>query len=243
MQWSKPCVYPCERDMEPNFSSSRVAGIDVGGRKKGFHAVALENGAYLDQKGTRDVHELVKWCVRIVRARVIAVDAPCRWSRDGHARPAERALMQQGIFCFSSTTREKAVSHPTDYFGWMLRGEELYQALERTHPLGDGPSGPYCFETFPHAITWQLRGGSANAKRKRAERSELLHRLGIYFKDRVGIDTMDAALCAYMAHLVATGRPKLSLGETPTGYIVIPALGKTMVGSTGFEPVTSTVSV
>jgi predicted RNase H-like nuclease len=134
--------------------------------------------------------------------------------------------MQQGIFCFSSTTREKAVSHSTDYYGWMLRGEELYQALELTHPIGSGPGGRFCFETFPHAITWQLRGGAANAKRKRAERAELLSKIGIYFKDRVGIDTMDAALCAYMAHLVAAGMDRLSLGEPQTGYIVIPALGQ-----------------
>jgi predicted RNase H-like nuclease len=132
--------------------------------------------------------------------------------------------MQQGIFCFSSTTRAKAIAHPSDYYGWMLRGEEIYQALAPTHPISNGPSGRFCFETFPHAITWQLRGGSANAKRKRPERADLLNKIGISFKERVGIDTMDAALCAYMAHLVATGKPRLALGEAKSGYIVIPAV-------------------
>ncbi len=224
-------------------SPTFVAGIDVGGTKKGFHGVALKDGAYHDQKCSREVREMVDWCVQIVGARVIAIDAPCRWSNDGRARPAERALMQRGIYCFASTTREKAVSHPSDYYGWMLRGEEIYQALEPTHPPGIGPTGRFCFETFPHAINWQLRGGSANAKRKRVERAELLKKIGVSFKDRVGIDTIDAALCAYMAHLVATGKRHLSLGEAQTGYIVIPAIEGTMVGSTGFEPVTSTVSV
>lgn len=232
-----------KRNMPHNLTSSRVVGIDVGGRKKGFHAVALENGAYLGQKNTSAVDELIYWSVQAIGAQIIAVDAPCYWSSDGRARPAERALMKQGIFCFSSTTREKAVSHTTDYYGWMLRGEQLYQALAVTHPIGNSSSGRFCFETFPHAITWQLRGGDANARRKRAERAELLRKIGIHFKDRVGIDTMDAALCAYMAHLVATGKQVISLGEAQTGYIVIPVFQNAMVGSTGFEPVTSTVSV
>jgi predicted nuclease with RNAse H fold len=117
---------------------STVVGVDVGGTRKGFLAVALKNGLYLDQKKTSDVGELVGWCAQGIGARVIAIDAPCRWSADGRARPAERELMQKGIYCFSSTTRANALVHRTDNFGWMLRGEELYQALEATHPLCSG---------------------------------------------------------------------------------------------------------
>ena len=149
-----------------------VVGIDVGGTRKGFHAVALENGRFLDHKKTGDARELVAWCAQGIGARVIAVDAPCRWSTDGRARPAERELMRKGVYCFSSTTRAKALVHRTDNFGWMLRGEELYQSLEATHPLCSVlpcPSERYSFETFPHAVTWHLRGGNASAKRKRFE--------------------------------------------------------------------------
>ncbi len=32
-----------------------VIGIDVGGRRKGFHAVALTGGAYADRLATSDV--------------------------------------------------------------------------------------------------------------------------------------------------------------------------------------------
>jgi predicted nuclease with RNAse H fold len=75
---------------------SIVAGVDVGGARKGFHAVALRDGVYLDKFAARDAVAVADWC-RTVGARVIGVDAPCRWSLTGRARPAERALMAEGI--------------------------------------------------------------------------------------------------------------------------------------------------
>ena len=69
--------------------SLTVAGIDVGSSRKGFHAVALRDGGYLDQIATRDAGQLRQWCLK-VDARIIGVDAPCHWSLTGRARPAER---------------------------------------------------------------------------------------------------------------------------------------------------------
>ena len=67
-----------------------VVGIDVGGPRKGFHAVALRDGVYLDKFASPDPLALAAWCIQ-VGARAVAIDAPCRWSRTGRARPAERA--------------------------------------------------------------------------------------------------------------------------------------------------------
>jgi predicted nuclease with RNAse H fold len=79
-----------------------VVGIDVGGVRKGFHAVALRDGVYAGQLATGDVQELAHWCRSVVGASVIAIDAPCRWSTGGRARPCERELMRQGICCFET---------------------------------------------------------------------------------------------------------------------------------------------
>lgn len=79
-----------------------------------------------------------------------------------------------------------------------------------------------CIETFPHAITWHLRGGNANAKHKREQRRALLDQLGIDRTALTHIDTVDAALCAYTAHLAATGAPLQAFGEVATGLIVVP---------------------
>ncbi len=206
-------------------SGLTTVGIDVGGARKGFHAVALSDGTYAAQLATADAQELAHWCRSVVQARVIAIDAPCRWSVDGRARPCERQLRQQGIICFASPTRQAAAAHPTDYFGWMLRGEALYRALEPSHPLaGALPIGdrPCCFETFPHAITWHLRGGNAQASQKRNQRRELLQQAGIDLAPLTSIDWIDAALCALTAHHAVSGGACVHYGEPETGWIVVP---------------------
>ncbi len=211
-------------------SSQVVVGVDVGGPKKGFHAVALEAGRYLDRCDTTDTDDMVAWCANTMGATVIAVDAPCRWSVNGEGRPAERQLMRSGIWCFSTPTSGTAhTPHPTGYYDWMLRGEALYEALRPTHPLIEQWSAKrsrYCFETFPHAIAWHLRGGNADAKRKRKQRGELLEQAGIDITELTNIDLIDAALCALTAHRTATGQECVSYGEPNSGLIIVPSQPK-----------------
>jgi len=208
-------------------SGTTVIGIDVGGSRKGFHAVALTDGAYTAQLHSRDEQELVHWCRERIGASVIAIDAPCRWSPDGRMRPCERELMRQGISCFATPSLEQAERHPSNYYGWMLRGAALVQALETSHPqlasLSDTDQRS-CFETFPHAITWHLRGGNAQARQKRPQRLSLLQQAGIATTPLTSIDRIDAALCALAAHHLASGRPCQAYGEPASGLIVVPQL-------------------
>lgn len=210
------------------FSGSEltVVGIDVGGRRKGFHAVALRNGRYAGQLATAEAEDLGHWCREEIGAGVIAIDAPCRWSPDGRPRSCERELMAQGIRCFASPSRARALHHPTDYYGWMLQGEALYRAIEPSHPLLAALpiTGPVCFETFPHAITWHLRGGNARAADKRAQRSELLQQAEIDPAPLISIDGIDAALCALAAHQVTRGGVCHTYGDPESGWIVVPRL-------------------
>jgi predicted nuclease with RNAse H fold len=203
-----------------------AVGIDVGGPRKGFHAVALSGGVYFAQLASCEAQQVTDWCRSVVHASVIAIDAPCRWSTHGRARPCERELMQKGIWCFSSPSHQKAhTPHRTGYYDWMLRGEELYQALEATHPLLSALplTGNACFETFPHAVTWHLRGGNANARAKQSQRRALLAQAGLDPTPFTNIDLVDAALCALTAHHLASGRPCTGYGDPSTGLIVVPA--------------------
>lgn len=220
------------RSATPPADTLTVVGIDVGGRRKGFHAVALRDGAYADQLASADPVAVARWCREVIGARVVAIDAPCRWSCDGRPRPCERELLAQGIRCFTSPTRASAVAHPSDYFGWMLQGEALYQALEPSHPLlAQLPlSGPCSVETFPHAITWHLRGGHASAADKRRQRSALLHQAGIDLTPLTSIDRLDAALCAFAAHQAARGEPCRTYGIPDSGLILVPR-GDSLPGS------------
>lgn len=84
-----------------------VVGIDVGGPKKGFHGVALRDGSSLSKCDALDARLLVRWCLEL-EASAIGIDAPCRWSTSGRARPAERELATKHIRCFATPTRHTA---------------------------------------------------------------------------------------------------------------------------------------
>ena len=108
----------------------------------------------------------------------------------------------------------------------MFNGETVFKRLEQTHPLALSrlKSGSrYCFETFPHAITWHLRGGHADAKHKRTQRRQLLEIHGIEMVTLTNIDWVDAALCALTAHKAASGELMENYGEAQTGLIIVPA--------------------
>ncbi|GDX73050.1 hypothetical protein LBMAG39_14830 [Cyanobium sp.] len=60
--------------------AAAVVGIDVGGTRKGFHAVALGAGVVIDRCRTADPQGLARWCADLGAALVaqrLAAGAPC----------------------------------------------------------------------------------------------------------------------------------------------------------------------
>ena len=202
-------------------SKQAVAGIDVGDDRKGFHAVALRDGRFIGQKTACDPEKIVEWCLRN-EAGVVAVDAPCQWSRKGGSRLAERHLAAKRIHCFATPTRERAQGR--NFYDWVFNGERLYRALASEAPLfdGTGGSGQICFETFPHAIMCSLDGLSIKAGGKAATRRAALKRQGYDVSTLTNIDFVDAALCAFTAKKFLAGQ-YASYGECERGVIVVPA--------------------
>jgi predicted nuclease with RNAse H fold len=200
------------------------AGIDVGGPRKGFHAVALRGRRIVATFVAADPAALAAW-VRAVGAAVVAVDAPGRWSRTGRARPAERELARRGFTCFATPTEAAARDHPKGWYDWMLAGAALYAALAPTHPLHPerGPDAGTACETFPHAVAGVLSGGAAPAGDDKADgRRRLLRALGVDVAVLPGPDFADAALCALTAQALQRGRFD-ACGDEAEGWIVLPA--------------------
>jgi predicted nuclease with RNAse H fold len=182
-----------------------VAGIDVGAERKGFHAVALTDGALLGTFTDRDPAAIAAWC-EARGAMLVGVDAPAAWSVDGRMRPAERALNAAGIRCFASPTRAAALAHPKGWYDWMLNGERLYAALSTVYArYRGGAPGRHCFETFPQAIAVALLGGTVSARDKRVQRPRALASAGVDPTRLAGIDFVDAGLCAVAADRLARG--------------------------------------
>lgn len=200
-----------------------VAGIDVGGDRKGCHLVVLQgNVIALTDQGTP---ENVAQAAFEAGAVAVGVDSPCRWGMPDVGRMAERALARERIFCFSTPTREKALSATSGFYGWMLNGERVYRALDTTHSLLETDEyrhGTICFETFPHAITCALLGKQdVSAKFKRTQRRQLLEKVGINTHKLKSIDALDAALCALAAQYVLQGRAR-AYGDAASGLIFVP---------------------
>ncbi|WP_437437801.1 DUF429 domain-containing protein [Trinickia violacea] len=205
--------------------ASAVAGIDVGGDRKGFHLVLLRGTRILCniQSGTPD--NLLQTCVDF-DVVAVGIDAPCQWGAECKGRLAERELAQRGVFCFATPARERAISSTSGFYGWMLNGERVYQAFSTTYPLltsRDYSGGRVSFETFPHAITCAALGKEvASARKKRIQRRALLANSGIDASDLKSIDAVDAALCALAAECLLAGRSQ-SYGDAAGGYIRVPA--------------------
>ena len=200
---------------------SVVIGIDVGGHRKGFHAVALRDGVYLSKVTAPNPQSMALWCYER-NARAIGIDAPCRWSTTGRSRCAERELAAKHVHAFATPDRHTAENR--DFYRWMLNGAELYSLLESRYTLFDGrnaTSAPICFETFPHAVACALAGTIVSAKQKRIVRRELLREAQIDVTPLTNIDMVDAALCALAADRLLTGDFK-TYGDAKDGFIVVP---------------------
>lgn len=208
----------------PAPSPVTVVGVDVGGPRKGYHAVALGPRRSLVRFHSHSAAAIAAWCVE-QQARAVAVDAPCRWRAEGQrARAAERELAADRISCFSTPTRAKALGHA--FYTWMFAGEAVYAALASAFPLYAGesrPRGPLCFETYPQAVACALAGRivSADARTKREVRRGLLAQAGLDPDALPSIDDIDAALCALTARQVLAGRFK-AYGDAASGHIVVP---------------------
>ena len=206
-----------------SLTNETVVGIDVGGMKEGFHAIALRAGVFEKMTST-DPAEIVEWCLNH-KAKVVAVDAPCGWSETGRSRQAERDLALAGrrIQCFMTPTRAQALANTKGFFAWVFNGERLYQLLARNYPVFDGKrhAGPCSVETFPHGIVCCFSRKVVPAIPKVPSRRKALIDRGFDITPLTNIDFIDAGLCAVAAREFRQGR-FASFGRKDEGFIVLP---------------------
>ena len=202
-----------------------VVGIDVGGDRKGLHAVAVCGDRRIEKFSSTDADDIAAWCCA-QGAQVIGIDAPCGWSNDSGSRVAERILNNEGVHCFYTPKLEKAQGHKTNFYGWVFNGMKIYNALHRDYPLFDGEEieGRRSFETFPHAISRALGGPDMTAKGKREQRRNLLEKARIDVSTLTNMDWVDAALCALAGEYFIRGEYK-KIGNAAEGFIVVPKRG------------------
>jgi predicted nuclease with RNAse H fold len=188
-----------------------VVGIDVGGRKKGFHGCAIEGGAVVaGPTRLRTVAEAVEW---------VAARAPTTVARESPREPAaagessrrdEREFLAAGICHIRWTPERRKLRGP--YYEWVLHGLELYAGLEQAVPAAD------LIEVFPTAA-WTMWSGPKGAASRGSWSGAALDSLGLagLSARRLDQDDRDAVAAALVAHLHERG-------ETAAyGRIIVPA--------------------
>jgi len=203
-------------------SHNITIGIDVGGIKKGFHAVANRDGLYLAQFHSIHPDEVASW-VLSHNPSAVAIDAPSMFSLNSGSRKAERELVSNGMRCFYTPTR--ALAAKSRFYDWVFNGELLYQKLGLPIFMGEQSQEICVIETFPHAVQMSLCASDSNpVGNKRSVRESTLALKANYDTSQLSnIDFIDAALCAvsadYFAHHQFT-----AYGCKTEGYIVLPKI-------------------
>jgi predicted nuclease with RNAse H fold len=182
------------------------AGVDVGGRRKGFHIAIVDDRALDEVAHVKRAGDVVAWLGERM-PQVVAVDSPIAVAPDGAAsRDCERRLAR--AICGIRYTPERSRLAGNGYYEWVEHGLELHEALR---------GGPWTvIECFPTA-SWTRWAGSKGPRTRAAWTQAALGALGVAgLPRRLGQDSRDAIAAAVTAR--AYGR-----GETEAfGEIVVP---------------------
>lgn len=132
------------------------AGVDVGGRRKGFDVALVDSERVIELKrfsGSDAVEEATEF---ISHATTIAIDSPAGWAPEGETcRPLERVYKVTSLFY---TPSESVGLGRTDgYYDWIIHGLELWQAVRS--------KGLSAIECFPTASFTRWYGPRATASR------------------------------------------------------------------------------
>jgi predicted nuclease with RNAse H fold len=192
--------------------NARYAGIDVGGRRKGFHAAAVAaTEVVAGPQRLATVEAVLQW-LDALEPSVVALDSPMTCAPPGQAsRAGERKLAKE--ICGIRWTPDETKLEGNPYYEWIVCGRELYAALDRERPR----TGWAVIEVFPTAswTVWAGPRGSLGQARWTRQALESMA-LGGLPPRRLNQDDRDAIAAAITARLHAEGRSR-SFGE-----IVVP---------------------
>lgn len=152
------------------------AGVDVGGRRKGFHAAVVDGRRVVaGPRRLGEPRDVATWLLGW-KPRLVAIDSPSCLAREGATmREGERQFLAAGICGIRPTPnrealqRQKRGPNPT-YYEWIERGLELYKALEKEKLA--------TIECFPTAA-WTQWGGRRGRRRRSRWSQAALDGLGL----------------------------------------------------------------
>jgi predicted nuclease with RNAse H fold len=206
-------------------------GVDVSVRR-GLDVVVLDGRRRLVGRPlARQTPEDLEGLLRALHPDAVAIDSPPAWGVRGTSRAAERELIALGLPCFRTPSDPALRDHP--FYQWMFAGHAAFAAAERAgFPCftGGTEGRGRALEVFPHGAAVALAGrrpppGTARqTAARRRWRSAVLAAAGLDVTPLRTLDSVDAALAALVAVIVAEGRPWFALGEADEGCVVLPGV-------------------
>jgi predicted nuclease with RNAse H fold len=173
---------------------TRWAGVDVGGRRKGFD-VAVVDTERVVAVGRRRPHPLgILAYLAEYRPHVVAVDSPCCAAPPGtRSRVGERRL-SQAVCGIRFTPSQAVLDEGNAYYEWIVHGLELYRALAKA---------PWkVIECFPTASWTRLLGPKGRGRSRAAWTRAGLASLGLeQIPPETNQDVRDALAAAVTARL------------------------------------------
>lgn len=189
-----------------------AVGIDVGGRRKGFHGCALRGAAIVaGPRRLPDLASAVDW-VTALEPALVALDSPRTCAPAGASSRAEERELNKGV-CGIRWTPERSRLAGNPYYEWVEHGLELYDALAAA-----GVDRGRQIEVFPTAAWTIWAGPRGKCSRAKWSAAALLD-LGLdgLPTRRLNQDDRDAVAAAFVARLHTEGRTR-AFGE-----IIVPA--------------------
>jgi predicted nuclease with RNAse H fold len=184
------------------------AGVDVGGRRKGFHAALVDGHRLRALARAADPASAVAM-LRAWGPRLVAVDSPRSPAPDGLlSRPEEVALVRARVCGLRYTPDRRALTANARYYEWVEHGLELYEGFEQ--------AGLEAIECFPTASWTRWSGARGSERRSRWSRRALAQLTLEGVPDRLSQDDRDAIAAAVTARLHEEGRTEAY------GEIVVP---------------------
>lgn len=186
----------------------RSAGVDVGGRRKGFHLALLDEGGSVTLAGAADAAEAARllgdWA-----PTTIGIDSPCSAAPDGERSRLGERLLARAVCGIRWTPDRTTLESGNPYYEWVLNGLELYEELAK--------GSADIIEVFPTASWTRWRGLRAGRSRTRWS-AEALGAFGLDgLPARTNQDVRDSVGAALTAREHRLGRSERF------GSIVVPA--------------------
>jgi predicted nuclease with RNAse H fold len=167
------------------------AGVDVGGRRKGFHAAVVDGRRLLAAPvNIKDAAGVVAWLGPWAPA-LVAVDSPRGPAAPGRrSRPEERDFVAAGI-CGLRYTPDARTIRGQAHYEWVACGLALYRAL--------GAAGYAAIECFPTAAWTRWHGARGDRPRGEWSAAALSARRLRAVPARLNQDGRDAIAAALTA--------------------------------------------